>query len=189
VIKTDSQMLMYYSMLQSGGNASGDSMLPLIHMQLEGKKNNNGEGDNNGNGGMNSEVLDVMLYRPMGERILTNFAAKIAKMNATQRAKLLASLSLDRLSTQQKGKFGETLLLASRGGMMELLGEPLAAASNANGDKKGNGNVGGQTLGNARKSVIEQAKELEVGEGEGKDKKEEEKASKANTMHREVIVT
>ena len=181
-------MLMYYSML-SGGGGSGDSMLPLILMQLEGKKGGNGESDNNSNGGVNNEVLDVMLYRPMGERILTNFASKIAKMNTTQRNKLLASLSLDRLSTQQKGKFGETLLLASRSGMMELLGEPLAAASNANGDKKGNGNVGGQTLGNARKSVIEQAKELEVEEGEGKDKKEEEKASKANTMHREVIVT
>ena len=183
-------MLMYYSML-SGGNASGDSMLPLILMQLDAKKNNNnnGEGDNNGNG-MNSEVLDVMLYRPMGERILTNFAAKITKMNAAQRAKLLASLSLDRLSTQQKGKFGETLLLASRGGMMELLGEPLAAASTGS-ETKGNGNVGGQTLGNARKSVIEQAKELEVedlGEGKGKEKKEDN-ASKPNTLHREVIVT
>ena len=178
-------MLMYYSML-SGGSTSGDSMLPLILMQLEGKKGGNGENDNNGNGGMNSEVLDVMLYRPMGERILTNFAAKIAKMNASQRNKLLASLSLDRLSTQQKGKFGETLLLASRSGMMELLGEPLAAASSGS-DNKGNGNVGGQTLGNARKSVIDQAKELEVEEGEDKEKKED-KASKAN-MHREVIVT
>jgi len=180
-------MMMYYSMLSGG--ASGDSMLPLILMQLEGKKNgNNGEGDNTDNGGMNSEVLDVMLYRPMGERILANFAAKIAKMNATQHNKLLASLSLDRLSTQQKGKFGETLLLASRSGMMELLGEPLAAASAGNSDKKGNGNVGGQTLGNARKSVIEQAKELEVEEGKGKEK-EAEKASKDNTLHREVIVT
>ena len=179
-------MLMYYSMLSSGG-ASGDSMLPLILMQLEGKKGSNGEGDNNGNGGMNSEVLDVMLYRPMGEKILANFATKISKMNAAQRAKLLASLSLDRLSTQQKGKFGETLLLASRGGMMELLGEPLAAASTGS-ETKGNGNVGGQTLGNARKSVIEQAKELEVVEGEGKEK-EVEKASKVDTLHREVIVT
>ena len=172
-------MLMYYSML-NGGGASGDSMLPLILMQLEQKKGNGGEGDNsNGNGnGMNSEVLDVMLYRPMGERILTNFAAKIGKMNPAQRNKLLASISLDRLSTQQKGKFGETLLLASRSGMMELLGEPLAAASTGNGDKKGNGNVGGQTLGNARKSVIEQAKELEVVEGEGKDKVEEKKVVK-----------
>ena len=182
-------MLMYYSMLSSGGagGGNGDSMLPLILMQLEGKKGSNGEGESNGNGGVNNEVLDVMLYRPMGERILTNFAAKIAKMNATQRNKLLASLSLDRLSTQQKGKCGETLLLASRSGMMELLGEPLAAAS-GNSENKGNGNVGGQTLGNARKSVIEQAKELEVVEGEGKEKVEE-RASKANTMHREVIVT
>ena len=178
-------MMMYYSMLNSGG-ASGDSMLPLILMQLEGKKGSNGEGDNNGNGGMNSEVLDVMLYRPMGEKILANFATKISKMSATQRNKLLASLSLDLMSTQQKGKFGETLLLASRSGMMELLGEPLAVAGME--EKKGNGNVGGQTLGNARKTVIEQAKELEVEEGEGKEKKEE-KASKANTLHREVIVT
>ncbi|GAH25244.1 unnamed protein product [marine sediment metagenome] len=184
----DSQMLMYYSMLNSGG-ASGDSMLPLILMQLEQKKGNNGEGDSNGNGGMNSEVLDVMLYRPMGERILANFASKISKMNATQRNKLLASLSLDRLSTQQKGKFGETLLLASRGGMMELLGEPLAAASSSNSETKGNGNVGGQTLGNARKSVIEQAKELEVEEGKDKEKNVEN-TSKANTaLHRDVIVT
>jgi len=178
-------MLMYLSTLR-GGDASGDSMLPLILMQLEAKKNSNGEGDSNGNG-MNSEVMDVMLYRPMGERILANFTAKVAKMNATQRAKLLASISLDRLSTQQKGKFGETLLLASRGGMMELLGEPLAAASSGS-ENKGNGNVGGQTLGSARKTVIEQAKELEVVEGEGKEK-EVEKASKANTLHREVIVT
>ena len=176
-------MLMYYSML-SGGGGSGDSMLPLILMQLEGKKGGNGESDNNSNGGVNNEVLDVMLYRPMGERILTNFASKIAKMNATQRNKLLASLSLDRLSTQQKGKFGETLLLASRSGMMELLGEPLAVAGME--EKKGNGNVGGQTLGNARKSVIDQAKELEVEESEAK---KEDKTSKANTLHREVIVT
>ena len=181
----DSQSLMYLSMLSGGGSGDIASMLPLILMQEQ--KKNNGDGDNsNGNSGMNSEVLDVMLYRPMGERILTNFAAKIGKMNAAQRAKLLASLSLDRLSTQQKGKFGETLLLASRGGMMELLGEPLAAASTGNNENKGNGNVGGQTLGNARKSVIEQAKELEVEEGEGKEKKVE---NKANTMHREVIVT
>ena len=177
-------MMMYYQMLSSGGQ-SGDSMLPLILMQLEGKKNSNGEGDSNGNG-MNSEVLDVMLYRPMGERILANFTAKIAKMNATQRNKLLASLSLDLMSTQQKGKFGETLLLASRSGMMELLGEPLAVAGIE--DKKGNGNVGGMSLGSARKTVIEQAKELEVEEGEGKEKKDE-KASNANTLHREVIVT
>ena len=169
---------MYLSMLSGGGSGDIASMLPLILMQEQKKNNNNGEGESNGNGGMNNEVLDVMLYRPMGERILTNFTAKIAKMNTTQRAKLLASLSLDRLSTQQKGKFGETLLLASRSGMMELLGEPLAAASTGNGDKKGNGNVGGQTLGNARKSVIEQAKELEVGEGEGKEKVEEKKVVK-----------
>ena len=178
-------MLMYYSML-SGGGGSGDSMLPLILMQLEGKKGGNGESDNNSNGGVNNEVLDVMLYRPMGERILTNFASKIAKMNATQRNKLLASLSLDRLSTQQKGKFGETLLLASRSGMMELLGEPLAAASSSSENKGNGGNVGGQTLGSARKSVIDQAKELEVEESE---KKKEDKTSKANTLHREVIVT
>ena len=181
-------MMMYYSMLSGGKDSS--EMLPLILMQLESKKGNNGEGDNSNGNGMNNEVLDVMLYRPMGERILTNFAAKIAKMNTTQRAKLLASLSLDRLSTQQKGKFGETLLLASRSGMMELLGEPLAAASTGNSENKGNGNVGGQTLGNARKSVIEQAKELEVVEGEGNGKdKEVEKASKDSTLHREVIVT
>ena len=177
-------MMMYYSMLSGGKDSS--EMLPLILMQLESKKGNNGDGDNNSNGnGMNSEVLDVMLYRPMGEKILANFATKISKMSATQRNKLLASLSLDLMSTQQKGKFGETLLLASRSGMMELLGEPLAVAGIE--EKKGNGNVGGQTLGSARKTVIEQAKELEV-EGEETVKKEE-KTSKANTLHREVIVT
>lgn len=163
--------MLMYSML-GGGNKGSSDMLPLILMQLEQKKANS----ENGDGGMSSEVMDVMLYKPMGERILTNFTAKIAKMNAAQRAKLLASLSLDRLSTQQKGKFGETLLLASRGGMMELLGEPLAAGTGID-ENKGNGNVGGQTLGNARKPVIDQAKELEV-EGEGVEKKEETKVKK-----------
>lgn len=157
----DAQSLLYLSML--GGNGTGmnsDSILPIVLMQLS-KKGSNGDSDTNE--GVNPEVLDVIVYRPLGQRILNNFAARIAKMTPTQRANLIAALALDRLSTQQNGKFGEALLLASRACMLDLLGEPMSNISIAT-EKKGSGSVGMKTLGPAKKSVIDKAKELEVNE-------------------------
>ena len=157
----DAQSLLYLSML--GGNGTGmnsDSILPVLLMQLS-KKGSNGDGDTNE--GVNPEVLDVIVYRPLGQRILNNFAQRIAKMTPTQRANLMAALALDRLSTQQNGKLGEALLLASRACMLDLLGEPMSNISIPT-EKKGNGTVGVKTLGAAKKSVIEKAKELEVNE-------------------------
>ena len=157
----DAQSLLYLSML--GGNGTGmnsDSILPIVLMQLS-KKGSNGDSDTNE--GVNPEVLDVIVYRPLGQRILNNFAQRIAKMTATQRANLMAALALDRLSTQQEGKFAEALLLASRACMLDLLGEPMSNISIPT-EKKGNGTVGMKTLGPAKKSVIEKAKELEVNE-------------------------
>ena len=157
----DAQSLLYLSML--GGNGTGmnsDSILPVLLMQLS-KKGSNGDSDTNE--GVNPEVLDVIVYRPLGQRILNNFAQRIARMTATQRANLMAALALDRLSTQQEGKFAEALLLASRACMLDLLGEPMSNISIPT-EKKGNGTVGVKTLGAAKKSVIEKAKELEVNE-------------------------
>ncbi len=153
--------MLYLSML--GGNGTGmnsDSILPIVLMQLS-KKGSNGDSDTNED--VNPEVLDVIVYRPLGQRILNNFAQRIAKMTATQRANLMAALALDRLSTQQEGKFAEALLLASRACMLDLLGEPMSNISIPT-EKKGNGTVGMKTLGPAKKSVIEKAKELEVNE-------------------------
>ena len=153
--------MLYLSML--GGNGTGmnsDSILPIVLMQLS-KKGSNGDSDTNE--GVNPEVLDVIVYRPLGQRILNNFAQRIAKMTPTQRANLIAALALDRLSTQQNGKFGEALLLASRACMLDLLGEPMSNISIAT-EKKGSGSVGMKTLGPAKKSVIDKAKELEVNE-------------------------
>jgi len=151
----DAQSLLYMSMLGGGAGVNSDSILPIVLMQLS-KKNGDSEG------GLSNDVLDVMVYRPLGQRILSNLAAKIAKMDPTQRARLIAALALDRLSEQQEGKLGETLLLASRAGMLDLLGEPVSNAISA--ENKGNGSVGVKTLGAAKKSVLDKAKELEVNE-------------------------
>ena len=153
----DAQSLLYMSMLGGGAGANSDSILPIVLMQLS-KKNGDSEG------GLSNDVLDVMVYRPLGQRILSNLTAKIAKMDPTQRARLIAALALDRLSEQQEGKLGETLLLASRAGMLDLLGEPVSNAISTASENKGNGSVGVKTLGAAKKSVLDKAKELEVNE-------------------------
>jgi len=153
----DAQSLLYMSMLGGGVGANSDNILPIVLMQLSKKS-----GDNDSEGGLSSDVLDVMVYRPLGQRILNNLAAKIAKMDPAQRARLIAALALDRLSEQQEGKLGETLLLASRAGMLDLLGEPVSNAISS--ENKGNGSVGMKTLGPAKKSVLDKAKELEVNE-------------------------
>ena len=153
----DAQSLLYMSMLGGGAGANSDSILPIVLMQLS-KKNGDSEG------GLSNDVLDVMVYRPLGQRILSNLTAKIAKMDPTQRARLIAALALDRLSEQQEGKLGETLLLASRAGMLDLLGEPVSNAISSATGNKGNGSVGVKTVGAAKKSVLDKAKELEVNE-------------------------
>lgn len=197
--------LMYLAML-SGGNGNGNGnggndLLPILLMQRANgaAAAGNSEGVEGGGvaGDINNEVLDLMVYRPLGMRMLENFAAKIRGMTAEQRAKFQAALALNMMSVEQPGKFGDTLRLAAHAGMTDIMGEPMAAISAASGGsnsgnaKLNSGSVGAKTLGNATKSVKDQAKEVEVEGGEtlsaGGAKKSSAKS--AANAHREVIVT
>lgn len=195
--------LMYLAML-SGGNGNGNGnggndLLPILLMQRANgaAAAGNSEAVEGGVAGdINNEVLDLMVYRPLGMRMLENFAAKIMGMTAEQRAKFQAALALNMMSVEQPGKFGDTLRLAAHAGMTDIMGEPMAAISAAsggsnNGAKLNSGSVGAKTLGNATKSVKDQAKEIEVEGGEtlsaGVAKKVGSKS--AANAHREVIVT
>jgi len=196
--------LMYLAML-SGGNGNGNGngvndLLPILLMQRANGAAQNSEAVEGGGGAtggdINNEVLDLMVYRPLGQRMLENFAAKINGMTAEQRAKLQAALSLNMMSVEQPGKFGDTLRLAAHAGMTDIMGEPMVAISaasggNNNGAKVNSGSVGAKTLGNATKSVKDQAKEVEVEGGETLSASGAKKAGSksAANAYREVIVT
>ncbi|MBC8521040.1 MAG: hypothetical protein H8D26_03490 [Methanomicrobia archaeon] len=190
--------LMYLAMLSGNGNGNGNGvndLLPILLMQRANGAAQNREAVESG-GDINNEVLDLMVYRPLGQRMLENFAAKIRGMTVEQRAKLQAALSLNMMSVEQPGKFGDTLRLAAHAGMTDIMGEPMAAISaasrgNNNGAKVNSGSVGAKTLGNATKSVKDQAKEVEVEGGEALSAGGAKKAGSKSgaNAYREVIVT
>jgi hypothetical protein len=108
--------------------------------------------------------VSVLLYKPLGEKILANFAQKIQSMTAVQVARLLAAVSLESMGRSQGSKFGDMLVLTAHTGVMDLLGEPMAAVNGQTTSSalRSAGKVGGQILGPARKPIDEKVESLEV---------------------------
>jgi len=184
--------MMLYSMMLGGGGASGssnNSLLPLLLMQERSGEGGSGESfESNEN-----ELLEIMLYRPVGLQIVDNFASKIQNMSAAQRNRLMACQLLDMLGKNQTGKLWETMLIAAHSEVSNLVGDPLSSVTGALSTKKvvNNGtspsvDVGAQTLGSASLSAKDKAKALDVGDGSGSVAKKGNNDSKTK---RTIIVT
>ena len=170
----DKNVLSFLMMQGNGGNSN--DILPLLLMQQL-----SGSADAGGEGVLNNEVLSVLMYRPFGQRMINQFAAKIGEMPKDRIYKLLAALALDAVSKNQKDKLGEILTLAAHSSILDMFGGPvLGVGGVVNNKNKENaiGSVGATTIGTAKKSAKDKAKELELESG----RKEKEWGEKSKLL-------
>lgn len=155
-------------MMAVGGNgASMETLLPLLLMDK-------GEGDSvvssDGSDGADSQMLDVLLYKPWGDRTLSNYANKVKSMSEDQTARMLAAIVLDILSDSDIGGLGGVLKTSAHSVLLELFGSPMSGAYAQDTQRYASTNapVGGTILGNARKPAKEMARDIEIA---GEDKR------------------
>lgn len=150
------QLLM---MMMQGGNDA--SLLPLLMAE---NSNDTTEHED--------ELKELLIYRPLADKLATGFAQKVARMTDDQKAKLLAALSLNMLgSSQANTRFGELLTLSSRSAVMNSLSIPTTQPITSQ-EMTGPKQIGTTTIGPATTNVIEEARTINV---ENKENKETDK--------------
>ena len=151
--------------LMASGDSSQSAMLPLLMMQQGNAPS--GDTEEEGAGDNNRQMLDVLVYNPLAERTLVNYADKIQRMNETQKARMYAALVLSLLGSTETGELGAAMKISAHTQLNELFGDPMSGAYSAQAapaiyEQRKDVPIGGSVLGAARKPPSETVQDIDI---------------------------